>query len=353
MYNWIILLYTWNKHKIVINYTSIKKIKNTDIWTPFQVILVELIWGVRTSWFVKDLQVQRRLRTTVQKEEEAVRGICDQRLSSKDSWGNILMNLWKSGSHLSVVSQIFSVMKMLVVVVQLPSHVWLFATPWTTARQASLFLTISQSLPKFMPMESVMPFSHLILCHLLLLLPSIFLSIRVFSSELTVHFRSLSFSTSPSSEYSGLMSFKVTGLMSPSSTIIWKHQFFGAQPFLWSNSHICLYVTTGKTIILTMWIFVSRVMSLLFNTLSRFVIAFLSRSNCLLISWLQILSTVILEPKKKKLVTASIIPPSICHEVTGPDVMILVFFCFFLILSFLRTLHYDPSILGGPAGHGS
>ena len=74
-------------------------------------------------------------------------------LSSEGSWRNILMNLWRSGSHLSVVSQIFSVMKMLVVVVQLPSHVWLFATPWTTARQTSLFLTISQSLPSSCPLN--------------------------------------------------------------------------------------------------------------------------------------------------------------------------------------------------------
>ena len=211
---------------------------------------------------------------------------------------------------------------------------------------------------KFMPIESVMPFSHLILCHRLLLLPSIFLSIRVFSSELTVHFRSLNFSTSPSSEYSGLMSFKVTGLISLrfkglsrvfSSTIIWKHQFFGAQPFLWSNSHICLYVTTGKTIILTIWIFVSRVMSLLFNTLSRFVIALLSRSNCLLISWLQILSTVILEPKKKKLVTASIISPSIYHEVMGPDVMILVCVCVCVFnIEFSENSSLWPIHLRGP-----
>ena len=170
------------------------------------------------------------------------------------------------------------------VIVQLLSLVRLFATQWTTACQASLPITNSRGPPKPMSIQLVMPSNHLILCHPLLLLPSIFSSIRVFSSELTVHFRSLSFSTSPSSEYSGLMSFKVTGLMSPSSTIIWKHQFFGAQPFLWSNSHIYLYVTTGKTIILTIWIFVSRVMSLLFNTLSRFVIAFLSRSNHLLIS---------------------------------------------------------------------
>ena len=93
-------------------------------------------------------------------------------------------------------------------------------------------------------------------------------------------------------------------------------------------------MTTGKTIALTIWIFVSRVMSLLFNTLSRFVIAFLPRSNHLLILWLQSPSTVILEPKKRKSVTTSTFSPSICHEVMAPDAMILVF----LIFSFKPAL---------------
>jgi len=96
-----------------------------------------------------------------------------------------------------------------------------------------------------------------------------------------------------------------------------------------------LYVTTGKTMALTIQTFVSRVMSLLFNTLSGFVIAFLPRSNRLLISWLQSPSAVILEPKKRKSVTTSTFPPSICHEVMGPDTMLL----FFLIFS-LRCYHY-------------
>ena len=93
--------------------------------------------------------------------------------------------------------------------------------------------------------------------------------------------------------------------------------------FMVQFSH--LYMTTGKTIDLTIWIFVSKVTSLLFNTLSRFVLAFLPRSKCLLISWLQSLSTVILEPKKVKSVTVSIVYPSICHEVMGLDAMILAF----------------------------
>ena len=105
-----------------------------------------------------------------------------------------------------------------------------------------------------------------------------------------------------------------------SRTTIQNHQFFSAQPSWWSNSHP--YMTTGKTIALTRWTFVSKVMSLLFNTLSQFVIAFLPRSKCLLVSRLQALSAVILEPKKIKSVTVS---PSICHEVMGPDAMILIF----------------------------
>ena len=100
-------------------------------------------------------------------------------------------------------------------------------------------------------------------------------------------------------------------------------------------------MTTGKTIVLTRWTFVSKMMSLLFNTLSRFVIALLPRSNCLLISWLLSRSEVLLEPKKRKSVTASTFPPSICHEVMGPDAMILMF----LILSFkltFSTLLFHP-----------
>ena len=105
----------------------------------------------------------------------------------------------------------------LIFVVQLPSHVWLFLTPWTAARQASLFLTISWSLPKFMSFESMMPSNHLILCCPLLLLPSIFPSLRVFSNELAVHIRwpkywSFSFRISPFNEYPGLISFRIDWL---------------------------------------------------------------------------------------------------------------------------------------------
>ena len=107
-----------------------------------------------------------------------------------------------------------------------------------------------------------------------------------------------------------------------SSTTIWKHQFFSTRPSLWSSSHICTWLL-GKTIALTIWTFVGKVMSLLFNMLSMFVIAFLPRSKCLLILWLQSLNTVILEPKKIKSATVSTFSLSICHEIMGPDAMIL------------------------------
>ena len=109
-----------------------------------------------------------------------------------------------------------------------------------------------------------------------------------------------------------------------SNTKVQKHQFFSAQLSLWSNSHIHTRLLK-KTIAMIRWTFVGKVMSLLFNMLSRLVIAFLPRSKCLLISWLQSPSAVILEPKKIKSVTISIVSPSICHEVMAPDAMILVF----------------------------
>ena len=142
--------------------------------------------------------------------------------------------------------------KSLFVVLHWVSHVQLFVTPRTSAHQAPLSFTISQSSLKFMSIESVMPSNHLILCHPLLLLPSVFCSIRVFSNELALHIRwskywSFSFGISPSKEYSGLISLGLTGLISLLSkgfsrvffsTTIQKHQFFGAQPSSQSNSHI-------------------------------------------------------------------------------------------------------------------
>ena len=171
-------------------------------------------------------------------------------------------------------------------------------TPWTAAHQASLSFTIFWSLPKFMSIESVLPSNHLILCHPLLLLPSVFLSIRVFSNESSLHIRwpkywSFSFSINPSNEYSGLIFFRIDrfDLLAVQGTLKSLLQCHNSKaPVLWCPalfvvqlSH--LYMTTGKTIALTIWIFLNKVMSLLFNTLSRFLITFLPRSKHLLISW--------------------------------------------------------------------
>ena len=195
--------------------------------------------------------------------------------------------------------------------VQLLSRVWLFVTPWITGRQASLSITNSQSLPKLMSIESVMPSSHLILCRPLLLLPPVPPSIRVFSNESALHMRwpkywSFSFSISPFNEHPGPISLRMEWLNllavqgtlksllqhhSSKASILQHSAFFTVQ-----LSHP--YVTTGKTIALTRWTFVGKVMSLLFNMLSRLVITFLPRSECLLISWLQSPSTVTLEPPK-------------------------------------------------------
>ena len=222
--------------------------------------------------------------------------------------------------------------------VQLLSCVCFFAIPWTAAHQDSLSITNSQSLLKFMSIESVMPSNHLILCCPLLLLPSIFLSIRVFSIESVLCIRwpkywSFSFSISPSNEYSGLISFRMDclDLFALQGTLKNLHQHHSSKASILRHSAFFIvqlshsYLTTGKTIALTRWTFVGKVMSLLLNMLSRLVIAFLPRSKCLLISWLQSPSAVILEPKKIKSVTVSIVSPSLCHEVMGPDAMILVF----------------------------
>ena len=190
-----------------------------------------------------------------------------------------------------------------------------------------------------MSIESMMPTNHLILCCPFLLLPSVFPSIRVFSNESSLGIRqpdywNFSFSISPSNEYSGLISFRIDWLdplavqgalesllqhHSSKASILQHSAFFQVQL---SHPHM----TTGKTIALTRWTFVGKVMTLLFNMLSRLVIAFLPRRKCLLVSWLQSASLVILEPKKIKSVTVSIVSPSICHEIMGLDAMIFIFF---------------------------
>ena len=221
--------------------------------------------------------------------------------------------------------------------VQSLSRVQLFVTPWTAALQASLSITNSQSLLKLTSIESVMPSNHLILRHHLLLPPSIFPSIRVFSNESILHirwlkFKSFSFSISPSDEYSGLISFRFgwLDLLAVQGTLSLLQHHISKAPILWHSASFIVkllypYMTTGKTIALTRWTSVGKVMSLLFKMLSRLVMAFLPWSKCLLISWLQSPSAVILEPKKIKSVTVSIVSPSICHEVMGLDAMIFNF----------------------------
>ena len=169
--------------------------------------------------------------------------------------------------------------------VQSLSCVWLFATPWTAAYQASLSITNSRSLLELMSIESVMPSNHLILCHPLLLLPSIFPSIKVFSNESVLHIRwpkyySFSFSISPSNEESGLISFRIDwlDLLAVQGTLKSLHQHHSSKAsILWPSAFFTVqlshpYITTGKTIALTRRTFIGKVMSLLFNMLSRLVI---------------------------------------------------------------------------------
>ena len=177
--------------------------------------------------------------------------------------------------------------------------------------------------------------NHLIFCHPLLLPPSIFPSFRVFSNESVLRIRwskywSFSFSISHSNEYSGLISFRMDwfDLLAVQGTLksLLQHHSSKASILYCSAFFIVQlsqpYMTTGKTTSLTRWTFVGKVMPLLINMLSRLVVAFLPRSKCLFISWLQSPST---EPKKIKSLTVSIVSPSICHDVMRPDAMILVF----------------------------
>ena len=260
---------------------------------------------------------------------------------------------FKSPSWSSPIFYVFSlqlyhpaVFEFPVFVVQSPSQVQVFVTPWTAAHQASLFLTISRSLPKFMSIASVTPSSHLILwCSLLL--PSIFPSIRNFPNESAVCIRwpkywSFSFNVGPSNEYSGFLSLKINwfDLLAVQGTLrsILQHHSWKAS-ILWHSAFFTvqlsqLYVITGKTIASTIWTFVSRVMSLLFNTQSRFVIVFLPRSKRFLISWLQSPST---EPKKRKSVTSFTFSLQFsmdgCHDLD------------FLIFSFKSALSLSSLIL--------
>ena len=189
-----------------------------------------------------------------------------------------------------------------------------------------------------MSVESVMPSNHLILCCPLLLLPSVFPSIRVFSNESVLHIRwpkywSFRFSISLSNEYSGLISFRMDWLDLLAVQEIFKSllQHHSSKASICQCSAFFIvqlshpYMTTGKTIALTRRTFIGKVMSLLLNMLSSLVTTFLPRSKHLLISWLQSPSAVILEPRKIKSDTVYTVSPSVSHEVMGLDAMILVF----------------------------
>ena len=224
-----------------------------------------------------------------------------------------------------------------VVAAQSLNTVWFFVTSWTAARQASLSFTISQSLLKLMSIESVMP-------------SIISSSVVPFSFYLQSFPASGSFpvnrlftsggqnigASAPASVFStniqdwfplGLTFFNILAVqetLESSPTPQFKSINSSALSLLY-GLHLTSNMTTGKTIVLTIQTLVGKVVPLLCNTLSRFVIAFLPRNKHLLISWLQSPSAVILEPKKVKSVTVSIVSPSICHEVVGPDAMISVF----------------------------
>ena len=200
-----------------------------------------------------------------------------------------------------------------------------------------------------------MPSNLLIICHSLLLLPSIFPSIRVFSNESALCIRwpkywNFSFSISPSKEYSGLISFRmyrlyILAVQGTLESLLQHHSSKASTPwhsafFIVQLSHP--YMTTGKTKALTIWTFVGKVMSLLFNMLSRLIIVFLQRRKSLLIVWLQSPSSVILEPQKIKSVTVSIVSPSVCHEVMEPDTMI---FFFYMLIFFTLLFHLHQKAL--------
>ena len=211
---------------------------------------------------------------------------------------------------------------------------------------------------KLLFVESVMPSNHLILCDPLFLLPSIFPSFRVFSNESVLHitwpkYWSFSISISPSNEYSWLISLRIDWVAlhvvqgtvksllqhhNSKALILWCSAFFIVQLS-------CPYMTTGKTIALTIWTFVGKVMSLLFNVLSRLVITFLPSGKHLLISWLQSPSAVILEHPKINYLIVSIVSPSICHEMMGPDATIIVFWMLSFKPTFSLLFHFHQVAL--------
>ena len=209
--------------------------------------------------------------------------------------------------------------------VQSLSRVRLFATPWITARQASLSITNSRSSPKLMSIESVMPSSHLILCCSLLILPLSLPASESFPMSQLFAWGGQSIGVSAlasvlpmKDRHPGLISFRMdwVDLLEVQGTLksLLQHHSSKAS-ILWCSASFTVqlshpYMTTGKTIALTRWTFVGKVMSLLFNMLSRLVITFLPRSKGFLISWLQSPSAVILKPQKIKSDTVSTVSPS-------------------------------------------
>ena len=196
-----------------------------------------------------------------------------------------------SKSVVLMIKIIWRSLKKMLSSVQSLSRVWLFVTPWITACQASLSITNCWSLPKPMSIKSVMPSNHLILCCPLLLLPSIFPSIRVFSNESALHIRwpkywSFSFNMSPSNEHPGLISFGMDwlDLLAVQGTLKSLLQHHSSEASILRRSAFFIvqlshpYMTTGETLALTRWTFVGKVMSLLFNMLSGLVITLLPRS---------------------------------------------------------------------------
>ena len=231
------------------------------------------------------------------------------------------------------------------------SCVQLFVTLWTAARKAFLFITNSQSLLKLMPPELVMPYNRLILCHPLLLLPSIFPASGSFPMSwlLASGGQSIGALASASVLPMSIQDWFPLGLtdlilQSKGLSSLLQHHSSKASIlqcsafFMVHLSHP--YMTTRKTIALTRWTFLGKVMSLLFSMLSWLFITYLRRNKGLLLSWLQSPPAVILEPPKIKSLTISIVSPSICHEVMGPDAMIFVFW----MLSFKPTFSSPLSL---------
>ena len=224
-----------------------------------------------------------------------------------------------------------------------------FATPWTAAQQSSLSYSICQSLLIFLCIEMVMLSNHFILCRSLLLSPSVFPSIRVFSNELAFCIRcpkywNFSFSISPSNEYSGLIFFRINWFdLAAQETPRSLCQHHSSKVWIdWCSAFLMVQLLyLHVTISLTIHTLVGRVMSLLFNMLSRLVIAFLPRSKHLLISRLQSPSAVILEPKKIKFVTVSAFFLFYLPRSDGTDAIILVFECWVLSQPFHFPLSYS------------